>query len=259
MPIDAICPGCSAKLRIGEEFAGQLARCPRCDTTYTVPERVDEPASALPTAPGEGTNGSVTTGGVANAVGTSDRDEPAAQELQAEEEVVAVTAVAELPPPDGTRWYLRTPEGPIYGPAAEGDLTRWVIEGRVTPDCYISPGDNTWHPAPQLFPELLTPRPAAQVSEKTVETISQRYNQPHRGGLILILGIMGILTTCPIPGVMAWVMGSHDLEEMRGGRMDPRGLSMTQTGRFLGMVFSMVYIVGALIAMLVLVLVVARA
>ena len=35
MPIDTICPGCQAQLRIDEEFAGQIVRCPACDTIYT--------------------------------------------------------------------------------------------------------------------------------------------------------------------------------------------------------------------------------
>jgi hypothetical protein len=102
---------------------------------------------------------------------------------------------------------------------------------------------------------LATPRASqASLQRETVEA----YIVPHRGALILILGIMGIITTCPIPSLMAWVMGTHDLEEMQVGRMDASGQGTTQAGRILGMVFSVLYIVGVVCAMLFLVLVAAR-
>ena len=40
MPIETICQGCAAKLRVPDEFAGRKARCPNCRTVYTVPESV---------------------------------------------------------------------------------------------------------------------------------------------------------------------------------------------------------------------------
>ena len=59
---------------------------------------------------------------------------------------------------------------------------------------------------------------------------------PHRGGAILVLGIIGFLFCCPgiILGPLAWSMGSSDLEAMRSGRMDPEGEGITQAGRILG-------------------------
>lgn len=44
---------------------------------------------------------------------------------------------------------------------------------------------------------------------------------------------MGFFT--PITGPMAWIMGSGDLGEIRRGRMDPEGESLTRTGMYLGM------------------------
>src|SRR5438552_7695970 len=41
--------------------------------------------------------------------------------------------------------------------------------------------------------------------------------QPHRGTLILVLGILSIVT-CQILGPIAWVLGNNDLAEMRSGR-----------------------------------------
>src|SRR5262245_40889125 len=53
--------------------------------------------------------------------------------------------------------------------------------------------------------------------------------QPHRGTLILVLGILS-LVSCGLFGPFAWVMGSNDLAEMRAGRMDPEGQGTTEAG-----------------------------
>src|SRR5205807_1822916 len=70
---------------------------------------------------------------------------------------------------------------------------------------------------------------------------------PHRGGMILAFGIIGIVGM-PIFGVVAWVMGNNDLREMQAGRMDPEGESMTQTGRILGMIATIMGIVVLVIS-----------
>jgi hypothetical protein len=58
---------------------------------------------------------------------------------------------------------------------------------------------------------------------------------PHRGAMILTLGIVGILL-CNIVAPFAWVMGNADIAEIRNGRMDPDGEGLTQAGRILGMI-----------------------
>ena len=59
--------------------------------------------------------------------------------------------------------------------------------------------------------------------------------QAHRGTMILVLGILG-LVLCVICGIVAWVMGNADLREMDAGRMDPAGRGMTQAGKICGMI-----------------------
>jgi hypothetical protein len=69
--------------------------------------------------------------------------------------------------------------------------------------------------------------------------------KPHRGGMLLPFGILGLLC-CIIFGILAWVMGNGDLKEMADGRMDPSGEGMTKAGKILGMIGCILYIVGFL-------------
>ena len=75
---------------------------------------------------------------------------------------------------------------------------------------------------------------------------------PHRAGAILTMGILGLVLTIlpvvPLAGlvlaIIAWVMGSSDLTEMRVGRMDREGEGLTSSGRICGMVAVILHIVG---------------
>lgn len=69
--------------------------------------------------------------------------------------------------------------------------------------------------------------------------------KPHRGGMLLAFGILGILC-CIVFGILAWVMGSNDLKEMAAGRMDPSGEGMTKAGKILGIVGCVLAVLGIL-------------
>jgi predicted Zn finger-like uncharacterized protein len=64
---------------------------------------------------------------------------------------------------------------------------------------------------------------------------------PHRGSAILVLGIVSLVfLVVPVIGlvlgIIAWIMGHTDLEEIRTGRMDPEGEGSTNAGRICGMI-----------------------
>lgn len=74
--------------------------------------------------------------------------------------------------------------------------------------------------------------------------------EPHRGGLVLTLGIVGLvlgvvgLAFCPlvtstigvVMGIIAWVMGGRDLRAIKEGTMDPDGQGLTQGGWICGII-----------------------
>jgi hypothetical protein len=64
---------------------------------------------------------------------------------------------------------------------------------------------------------------------------------PHRGALILTLGIVG-LVVLPIVSPIAWILGNADIVEIRAGRMDPEGEGLTQAGRICGIIGTVIMV-----------------
>ena len=77
--------------------------------------------------------------------------------------------------------------------------------------------------------------------------------EPHRGTLILVLGILGLLV-CGFLGIAAWLMGKSDLEKMRRGQMDREGEGLTKAGYILGLVAVILMAVGLVIFLAMMVL-----
>lgn len=145
-------------------------------------------------------------------------------------------------------WHLRTPDGKIFGPVARPVLDRWCAEGRIDDDCDLRKDDEPWQTATAVYAELLRSaesenNPFAQEKVSLSTMNSSQLVLAHRGGLILGLGIAGLLVTCPIMSLLAWIMGSADLRKMRSGQMDLNGYQITQVGRIFGMVLSLLWLV----------------
>jgi len=232
MPIETTCQTCGKQLRVGDEHVGKLARCPACQTIYTVP------SSSLPTA-----------------LPTVPPAQPLIPELK--------SAIGTL---EMDRWHLRTPEGMTFGPVSKAVLDQWQREGRIVRGAHlIQDGNSQWISAAAIYPHLAaapvgnpfadfpTPTPNADApppSGAYWSNANARYLEPHRGGLILTLGIVGFFF-CAIIGLIAIVLGATDLQKMAQGRMDPSGRGLTIAGLVMGsiqMLMLLFYIVIMIIA-----------
>jgi hypothetical protein len=109
-------------------------------------------------------------------------------------------------------------------------------------------------PKPPAQPTFQPAAPFAPNSYQPMGQPASGFVHPHRGGLILVLALVGIIMGCPIFSLMAWVMGSSDLREIRAGRMDRSGEGLTQAGQLLGMIPSLLFILLAVGVMLVIVI-----
>jgi hypothetical protein len=67
--------------------------------------------------------------------------------------------------------------------------------------------------------------------------------EAHRGTLILVLGILG-LVVCGFIGIAAWMMGKSDLDKMSRGLMDREGEGMTRAGYVLGIISTILALIG---------------
>jgi hypothetical protein len=66
--------------------------------------------------------------------------------------------------------------------------------------------------------------------------------EPHRGIMIMVLGIMSFFTVGIVLGPIAWIMGNTDMRKIRAGVMDKEGEGMTEAGRVCGMVATLLWL-----------------
>jgi hypothetical protein len=214
------CPACGRTLRLAEQHAGKQIRCPACQQISVAPGKVE--------------------------IGS---DSPVL-----DENVAARSA---------SSWHLRMPEGPIYGPIGWDELLAWAGEGRIAGDCELAGSrSGPWRAATDLLPASVLPRSEpATITEAAYPFASGGavgtgggYVTPHRGGLILLLGLLSWVG-CPLVSFAAWIMGSHDLREMRAGRMDRSGESATMAGMVFGMIISGLWMLTGIVVAAVLLII----
>jgi hypothetical protein len=51
MPLAALCPHCSAKIKVPDAAAGKMAACPKCKQPFAAPEPLQAVESLVPAAP----------------------------------------------------------------------------------------------------------------------------------------------------------------------------------------------------------------
>ncbi len=212
MPIEMICAECGRTLRVPDAQAGLQARCPQCKTVFTVPTAASGPS-------------------------------------------------AQSSKPDA--WFVNTAAGERFGPISREELDRWVAEDRLTAGCkLIRQGESRSINAADLYPQLGSANPFAEQGEQPafgpqITTDNPyaspaagggQHKRPHRGGMILTFGILGICFTfftlcCGLSiligggfSIAAWAMGNTDLAAIRRGHMDRSGYGTTQAGMILGII-----------------------
>ena len=201
MPIEVECSGCNKRLRVGDEHAGQQAKCPLCQTIFTVPDADSLPADVAVGGDFQRMHLKTPEGQIYGPVDKAELDVWVAEGR--------VSAACELKVEGAKHWQtaatvypiLQTPRTPNAGAAKNYSQAH---------------ADNPFAPKPSIAPAMNEHR--------------------HRGVMILVFGIVAWFTQCIVFGMLAWVMGRRDLREMKQGRMDSSGRDLTQVGMILGLV-----------------------
>lgn len=204
--IDTLCGGCGKRLRVAAEHVGKKARCPHCQSVYTVPPQSTVSGAgyelASPQAPAEQTwqmksPEGLVFGPVSKEVLDRWRDEG------------RITHQAQLLPAGGQQWL-------------------WATE--VYPE------------VAKALPMTPVPTPSATTAEGILlENLPHSYYasgiEPPRGALVLVLSILGFATACAAPSILAVALGWWDLKRMKAGKMDPAGRTQTIIGIVLGCIW----------------------
>ena len=118
-----------------------------------------------------------------------------------------------------------SPEVPLYGTPPERPL-------------YGQPGYGLGPevPLPEPAPEPgVAPEPGAGPEPGA----RSRQLEPGRGGLALLLGLVGLFAFPPVAPA-AWIVGRNEVRAVDAGRRHPRGRALGQAGLVLGVVGTVV-------------------
>ncbi len=194
MAIDSTCQSCGKHLRVGDEHAGQQARCPNWQALYTVPPRNVGMALTL-AAPGE---------------------YPDSWQMKTPEGLVYVP-VTKLELDHWCRQGRITPRCQLLQERRDN----WLWASEVYPELQMSAA--TMQPVGQMAPvTAYAPMPIAPGSVY--------YPKAHRGMLVLVLSLLGYVSFCFFVSVIALILGLQDLSDMKAGKMDPEGRLLTIIG-----------------------------
>ncbi len=170
--------------------------------------------------------------------------------------------------PPEPRYFIAQGEN-VQGPFTRTRVLELIQQGKVRADMMFSLEGGAWvqgHQVPDLFPagaagsaplagyadaQGHTPAPPTPAGATPRPSSGRRGGRrrprlrPHRGGTVLTMGILGIVCAgCFVFGIIAWVMGSGDLGQMRSGSMDRSGEGTTQAGMICGIVGVVLGVLG---------------
>jgi phage FluMu protein Com len=206
--IDTLCSDCGKRLRVAAEHAGKKARCPHCQTVYTVPPQSTVTSAGYelpsPSAPAEQTWQMKTPEGLVYGPVSK-------KELDRWRDEGRMTHRSQLLPAGGQQWLWATE---VYPEIAKAEP--------MTP-----------------VPTHDTKGPGGGALEHLPHSYYASGIEPPRGTLVLVLSILGITMVCALLSLIAVILGWSDLRQMKAGKMDPAGRTQT----IIGIVLSCIWIV----------------
>ena len=172
------------------------------------------------------------------------------------------------------QFYFKSEDGNEYGPITAEEISDWQAQDRMNSESLVRyTNSREWLPL-SSYDELATAPPPAPAQESEPEPApepapspspfasgqssihtEQYYEEAHRGGLVLGLGIGGLVLSiacCPLPigifiALPAWVMGSKDMKKINAGKMNPTGRGLTKGGLICGIIGTILSLIELLL------------
>jgi predicted Zn finger-like uncharacterized protein len=242
------CPGCSATYSVGDDKAGKVTRCQKCQTKFLIPDAEPAGAAAPPPLPPPAAPPPLPAAAnepveVAPCPQCQTRLSVMPGDLGLDVECPSCQTVFKAVRPGSA------PPAPPPAPPKRSVLESTDDTGTPTSRRRRDDEEDDDRPSRRGRrrdeDDDEDDRPSRrgrrdEDDEDRPRRKSRRRRrggsyEPHRGGMILTFGILGWVV-CFIFGIMAWSMGSADLRKMDEGTMDPEGRGLTRAGQIIGMV-----------------------
>lgn len=162
------------------------------------------------------------------------------------------------PPEAAPLFFVRIPEGQIFGPIRLDQLDRWVVEGRIDNRCQLRHADSkVWEKPENQYPILALPEQLGAGSpfqQASLDHDRVSHLPPNRRSLTLLFAMLGIVGACPVFSVAAWWMSFHDFDQIEQERMRTDGRTMLLWAYYLGMIgtiaYGLLFMVGVMVTLL---------
>lgn len=232
------CPGCRTTFTVGPEQAGKPGRCPHCQARYVVPPAAANVSPPLPP------------------VGSDDPVEiRSCPKCQSRLSVLAGDVGLDVECPNCHTVYKAVRVGAPPPPPPERSRAgeRLVKRGSDRDNTDDEDGRRPRRRSRQDEDDddRDDRRERRRSRRRRYEEEYDRDLLPHRGGMILTFGIVGLVFCWTLVGLifsaLAWVFAVQDLRAMDAGRMDDSGRSSTNTGKVLGIVSLVLFAVLVLL------------
>ncbi len=250
MAIDSTCTGCGKTLRVPDEFAGKQARCPVCQSVYSVPAN---PTSMPIDSPWQRYDSSTSLEPLQPTLPSIPASVPAPEPTStfSDPRIGSDIAGTSLNSPASltARFFARTPTGAEYGPVDAETVLQWEREGRLNDTCMVrddcgghwialSSWKFQFQPKTNPFAGSI-PGPTAFGSIPQVGNQSVSYQKPGQGALVLVLGIVSWVLCitffgAPICSLICVVIGLNDLQRIKRGEASPDNKGLTIIGLIIG-------------------------
>jgi DNA-directed RNA polymerase subunit M/transcription elongation factor TFIIS len=237
--IQFACPSCAAVFSVGDEKAGKTGKCPKCDAKFVIPDAEPGAAPSPPLPVDDNVE-------IKPCPGCQAKLTVARGDIGLDVECPYCKTVYKAAKAGGSSAVIRTDRPSKRSAPVEDDEDDRPSRRRRRDE-----DDDEDDRASQRRDR------SDDDDDRPRKKRRSRNYEPHRGGMVLAFGIISFFVCAPIFGPMAMIMGGNDLKKIDAGRMDPEGRSMTQIGRILGIIATVLFVLAILFYCVIIVIAIA--